>query len=50
MSNPILKIKRGSGAPISLETGELAMDLLNKSLFIGTDNAAGRACKDRMPR
>lgn len=37
MSNPILKIKRGSGAPISLETGELAMDLLNKSLFIGTD-------------
>jgi hypothetical protein len=37
MANPILKIKRGSGAPVSLETGELAMDLLNKSLFIGTD-------------
>jgi hypothetical protein len=36
MANPILKIKRGSGAPISLQTGELAMDLLNKSLFIGT--------------
>lgn len=36
MANPILKIKRGSGAPVSLQTGELAMDLLNKSLFIGT--------------
>lgn len=36
MANPILKIKRGSGAPVSLQTGELAMDTLNKSLFIGT--------------
>jgi trimeric autotransporter adhesin len=36
MANPILKIKRGSGAPVSLQTGELAMDLTNKSLFIGT--------------
>lgn len=36
MANPILKIKRGSGAPVSLQQGELAMDLLNKSLFIGT--------------
>jgi uncharacterized coiled-coil protein SlyX len=36
MSNPILKIKRGSGSPINLQTGELGMDLQNKSLFIGT--------------
>ena len=36
MANPILKIKRGSGTPVSLATGELAMDLTNKSLFIGT--------------
>ena len=36
MANPIIKIKRGSGAPVSLQQGELAMDLLNKSLFIGT--------------
>ena len=38
MSNPILRIKRGSGSPVSLTTGELAMDLQNKSLFIGTAN------------
>jgi hypothetical protein len=38
MANPILKIKRGSGAPVSLQAGELAMDLQNKSLFIGTAN------------
>ena len=38
MANPILKIKRGSGAPVSLQTGELAMDLQNSSLFIGTAN------------
>ena len=36
MSNPIIKIKRGSGSPVSLQTGELALDTLNKSLFIGT--------------
>ena len=36
MPNPILKIKRGSGAPTSLSTGELAIDTLNKSLFVGT--------------
>jgi hypothetical protein len=36
MANPIIKIKRGSGAPITLQTGELAMDLQNKSLFVGT--------------
>lgn len=36
--NPKLLIKRGSGTPVSLTTGELAMDLQNKSLFIGTAN------------
>jgi hypothetical protein len=36
MANPIIKIKRGSGAPVSLQTGELAIDTLNKSLFVGT--------------
>jgi hypothetical protein len=36
MANPIIKIKRGSGAPVSLQTGEVAFDVLNKSLFIGT--------------
>jgi len=38
MANPILKIKRGSGAPVSLQAGELAMDLQNSSLFVGTAN------------
>ena len=38
MANPIIRIKRGSGAPISLQTGELAMDLQNSSLFVGTAN------------
>jgi hypothetical protein len=38
MANPIIKIKRGSGAPISLQSGELAMDLQNSSLFVGTAN------------
>jgi hypothetical protein len=37
MANPIIKIKRGSGAPVSLQSGEVAFDKLNKSLFIGTD-------------
>lgn len=36
--NPKLLIKRGSGTPVSLTTGELAMDLQNSSLFIGTAN------------
>jgi len=36
MANPIIKIKRGSGAPVSLQAGELAIDTLNKSLFVGT--------------
>lgn len=36
MANPILKIKRGSGTPGSLQVGEVAFDTQNKSLFIGT--------------
>lgn len=36
MANPILKIKRGSGAPVSLQVGEIAFDTTNKSFFIGT--------------
>jgi hypothetical protein len=36
--NPKLLIKRGSGTPVSLTTGELAVDLQNSSLFVGTAN------------
>ena len=36
MANPILKIKRGSGTPVSLQVGEVAFDTTNKSFFIGT--------------
>jgi hypothetical protein len=36
MPNPIIRLKRGSGQPVSLQTGEVAFDTLNKSLFIGT--------------
>jgi predicted nucleic acid-binding Zn-ribbon protein len=36
MANPIIKIKRGSGAPVSLQVGEVAFDTVNKSFFIGT--------------
>lgn len=35
MANPILKIKRGSGAPASLQAGEQAYDLTNEILYIG---------------
>lgn len=35
---PIVKIKRGSGAPASLNTGELAIDLTNKDLYVGDAN------------
>lgn len=35
MANPILRIKRGSSTPVSLSSGELAVDLLNKNLFVG---------------
>jgi hypothetical protein len=36
MANPIIKIKRGSGTPVSLQVGEVAFDTTNKSFFIGT--------------
>jgi len=36
MSNPIIKIKRGSGIPSSLQAGELALDTTNKILRAGT--------------
>jgi putative methionine-R-sulfoxide reductase with GAF domain len=39
MANPIIKIKRGVGTPASLSSGELAIDITNKNLFIG-DNAS----------
>lgn len=35
MSNPILKLKRGNGAPSSLTAGEPAYDLQNEILYIG---------------
>ena len=35
MANPIIKIKRGTTTPVSLSTGELAVDLQNKNLFVG---------------
>lgn len=35
MSNPILKLKRGNGAPASLSAGEPAYDLQNEILYIG---------------
>ena len=35
MANPIIRIKRGSSAPASLSSGELAIDLTNKNLYIG---------------
>lgn len=36
MANPIIKLKRGSGSPVTLQVGEPAYDTLNKSLLIGT--------------
>ena len=35
MSNPIIRIKRGSTTPGNLSSGELAIDLTNKNLFVG---------------
>jgi hypothetical protein len=32
----IIKVKRGSGSPVSLQVGEVAFDTTNKSFFIGT--------------
>ena len=34
----VIKIKRGSGTPTSLEYGEPAFDKLNKKLYIGGEN------------
>jgi len=39
MANPIIKIKRGVGSPVSLSAGELAIDITNKNLYIG-DNSS----------
>lgn len=36
MPNPIIKLKRGSGQPVSLQTSEPAFDTLNKVFYIGT--------------
>lgn len=35
MANPIIRIKRGSSTPVSLSSGELAVDLTNLNLFVG---------------
>jgi trimeric autotransporter adhesin len=37
MANPIIKVKRGTGSPVSLQLAELGFDKLNKKLFIGTE-------------
>lgn len=37
MANPILKLKRGNGQPVSLQNFEPAFDKLNKVLYIGTE-------------
>jgi hypothetical protein len=37
MSNPVIRIKRGTGSPVSLQLAELGFDKLNKKLFIGTE-------------
>lgn len=37
MSNPVIRIKRGTGAPVSLQLAEFGFDKLNKNLFIGTE-------------
>jgi hypothetical protein len=37
MANPVIRIKRGTGSPVSLQLAELGFDKLNKKLFIGTE-------------
>lgn len=37
MANPVIRIKRGNGQPVSLQLAELAYDKQNKNLFIGTE-------------
>jgi hypothetical protein len=36
-SNPVIRIKRGTGAPVNLQLAEFGFDKLNKNLFIGTE-------------
>ena len=38
MANPLIKIKRGSVTPSSLQPGELAVDLTAKTIFVGQNN------------
>jgi len=39
MANPILRIKRGSSAPSSLSSGELAIDIANQNLYVGNNSS-----------
>ncbi len=39
MANPVIKIKRGATAPVSLSAGELAIDITNKNFYVG-DNSS----------
>jgi hypothetical protein len=42
MANPIIKIKRGTGAPsTTLQAGELAVDQTNENLYIGLADGSG---------
>lgn len=36
-TNPVIRIKRGTGSPVTLQLAELGFDKLNKNLFIGTE-------------
>ena len=36
-SNPVIRIKRGTGAPVNLQLAEFGFDKLGKNLFIGTE-------------
>jgi hypothetical protein len=40
MANPIIKIKRGSTAPSTLQPGELAIDLTNNNFYVGNSSNA----------
>jgi hypothetical protein len=40
MANPIIKIKRGTTVPTTLNNGELAVDLTNKNLYVGDSSGA----------
>jgi hypothetical protein len=43
MANPIIRIKRGSSTPVSLSSGELAIDLTNLNLFVGKADGSALA-------